>query len=166
VLVALVTVTVLVDGQFVPSVPAAVLQRGHVLAPPAVAVSFAPRVGIAGDTVWAERGDRRCSVPVALRGDPPLIRLAPLVRCLGGTASWDGATRTLAIGFGGPTVVLTPAPYDPNAPRVAPTTIFTPEPAPPTPRATVTGSPRPRRTPIPVVPSWPLPATSPRPRSP
>jgi hypothetical protein len=155
-------VTVIVDGSFVPSAPTASLRDGRVVAPAALVARIADRVDVAADgTVAARRGTRACIARPLVPGDPALLPIGPLARCLGARVVWDGHTKTLSLTFEGPVAIGTPRPYDANAPRVAPTTIFTPEPAPPTPRVVVTGSPRPRRTAIPVTPSWPL--ISPRP---
>lgn len=159
-------VTVLVDGSFVPSVPPASLREGRVVAPLELVARIADRVELsAGGTVTARRGERECIARPLPGSDPPLIILAPLARCLGAShVGWDGAAKTLALAFGGPVVVRTLPPFDPAVPRVAPTTLFTPEPAPPTPRVIATGLPRPRRTPIPVVaPAVPSALISPRP---
>ena len=156
-------VAVVVDGSFVPSAPVASLRDGHVVAPADLIANFADRIDSGpGMTVTVRRRERACAAAPVGADDPPLYALAPLARCLGAHVRWDGAGKTLQLAFGGePRVVRTLPPFDPNAPHVAPTQIFTPEPAPPTPRVIATGSPRPRRTAIPVTPSWPL--TSPRP---
>ncbi|MBV8298754.1 MAG: hypothetical protein JO083_04235 [Candidatus Eremiobacteraeota bacterium] len=156
-------VAVVVDGTFVPSVPVASLSDGRVVAPADLIANFADRIDAGpGATLMVRRGQRACAAVPAVSGDPALYALAPLARCLGAHVSWDGSAKTLQLAFAdGTRVVRTPPPFDPNAPQVAPTQIFTPEPATPTPRVIATGSPQPRRTAIPVTPSWPL--TSPRP---
>jgi hypothetical protein len=145
-------VTVLVDGSFVPSAPPATLRDGHVVAPLELVARIADRVEASpGGTIAARRGERECVVRRVPGSDPVLVELAPLARCLGAThVAWDAAGKTLALAFEGPVVVRTLPPFDPAVPQVAPTTIFTPEPGPPTPRVIATGSPRPRRTAIPM----------------
>jgi hypothetical protein len=157
-------VTVVVNGSFVPSDPPASLRDAHVVGGLALVARIAERVETAPDgTVIARRGERTCTARPLAGSDPALVAVAPLARCLGGHVAWDGAGKTLLLAFDGPFEIRTLPPYDPNAPRALPTTVFTPEPAPPTPRVIVTGSPRPRRTAIPVTPSWPLPSPAPAP---
>jgi hypothetical protein len=158
-------VTVVVNGAFVPSDPPASLRDAHVVGPLALVARFADRIDTAPDgTALARRGERVCTARPLAGSDPALVVLAPLARCLGAHVAWDGAGKTLLLAFDDrPVEIRTLPPYDPNAPRALPTTVFTPEPAPPTPRVIATGSPRPRRTAIPVTPSWPLPSPAPVP---
>ncbi|MEA2663694.1 MAG: hypothetical protein QOI11_638 [Candidatus Eremiobacteraeota bacterium] len=154
----------LVDGALVPSAPGARLIAGRVVAPVGLVARLADSVAVGPDgSVTAARGERRCSAPPAEAGSGEAsVALGPLARCLGAEVTWDGRAKTLGLAFPPPPDPLrTHPPFDPAAPQVAPTAIFTPEPAPPTPRAIATGSPLPRRTAIPVTPSLPL--TSPRP---
>jgi len=160
-------VVVVVDGTFVPTVPPASLRDGRVVAPLALVARIADRVDAApGGTITARRGERACAARPVVRDDPePVFALAPLARCLGARhVAWDGANKTLALTFEGPVVVRTLPPFDPGAPQVAPTTIFTPEPAPPTPRVIDTGVPRPRRTAIPIFAPPPSPPATMTPR--
>jgi hypothetical protein len=157
-------VTVMVDGAFVASAPPPLLVDGRILAPPALVAQLADRVDVASDgSLTAQRGNLRCAAAPAAVGDPAPVALAPLLRCLGAELHWDAAAKTLAVSFSGPVSVQTLPVFDPNAPQVRPTVIFTPEPAPPTPRTLVTGVPRPRRTAVPAIPSLPLATMLPRP---
>jgi hypothetical protein len=156
-------VTVLVDGVFVPTVPSASLRDGRVVAP----AWLVARIAAPDGTITARRGERECAARTVAGSDPePMFALAPLARCLGAQhVAWDARGKTLQLAFGGPVVVRTLPPFDPSAPQAVPTTIFTPEPAPPTPRVIETGSPRPRRTAIPIFapPPSPFATMSPRP---
>ena len=137
-------VVVVVNGTFVPSVPPASLRDGRVVG-----------------TLTATRRERTC-VARAVDAALELVELAPLARCLGAEhVAWDGRTKTLALAFEGPILLRTLPPFDPSAPQVAPTTVFTPEPPAAPPRAVDTGVPRPRRTAIPVTPSSLDPAPNP-----
>jgi hypothetical protein len=154
-------VGVVLDGESLPSAPPARIADGRVVVPAIVVARLADRVITFPDgSVNAIRGERDC-VAAAIGG---MVPLAPLARCLGAHVAWDAQAKTVSIAFAAEPLRSHP-PYDPNAPRVAPTTIFTPQPPPPTPRVIATGVPRPRRTAIPATPSFPQPATSLRPRS-
>lgn len=151
---------IVVDGVAVPSAPPAQLVAGHVVASPDLIAKIADRVVVFPDGgLNATRGSRACGAELR----DGMTALAPLARCLGARVVWEAGAKTLALDFAGPRVVRTHAPFDPRAPQVAPTTIFTPEPPTPTPRVVATGVPHPRRTPIPATPSFPLPATGSRP---
>ncbi|HEV3088870.1 MAG TPA: hypothetical protein VGX96_16785 [Candidatus Elarobacter sp.] len=156
-------VTVVVNGEFVPVAPPAMLRGGRVVAPADLIARISDRIDANADrTIVARRGERACAAMPAGSDDPPVFAVAPLARCLGAHVSWDASGKTLQLAFDdGPRVVRTLPPFDPLAPQAPPTTIFTPEPAPATPRAIATGSPQPRRTAIPVTPSWPLTSPSP-----
>jgi len=124
-----------------------------VVGPLELVARFAERIDTAPDgSVTARRGERTCTARPLSGTDPALLAIAPLARCLGGHVAWDTRTKTLLLAFDGPVEIRTLPPFDPQAPQAVPTTVFTPEPAPPTPRVIATGSPRPRRTAIPVSP--------------
>jgi hypothetical protein len=154
-------VTVVLDGAPAPSAPPARLVGGRVLAPIALIARLADRVTVAADGgLTAQRGERACVARTIGAEGAAFVELAPLARCLGATVSWDAASRTLGLAFARAAQSREHPAFDPRAPQVAPTTIFTPEPV-RTPRVLVTGSPIPRRTAIPVTPSFPF--TTPRP---
>jgi hypothetical protein len=102
------------------------------------------------------RGDRRLRIALTRREPSQLahtyVALGPVLRGLGARVEFDRARRLIVVRSPRPVGIRSPAPFDPQAPQVAPTTVFTPEPV-PTPRPVWTGSPRPRRTPIPAG-SW------------
>jgi hypothetical protein len=156
-------VAVLIDGVFVPSAPPAVLVAGHVVGPVELVARFTSSVEVRRGNVTARRDDTTCSARSLTLGDPVLVELTPLARCLGAHVTWDGRSKTLSLAFPN-AVTIKPLPsYVPLAPQASPSTVFTPQPAPPTPRPIEVGSPRPRRTAIPVAPSWPVPSTVPSP---
>jgi hypothetical protein len=178
-------VVVILNGAIVASAPPAQLLFGHVMAPLAPIVTrFTERAVLDGDTITLVRGDRTCvlhigsdaiacngvasTLPVAPFGRDGIayVPLAEVARALGGAAEYDPHTRIAALDVAPPTDLRTPAPYDPNAPQTAPTTIFTPTPPPATPRPVDSGSPQPRRTAIPVDPSRVPETTDPRPSGP
>jgi hypothetical protein len=167
-------VIVILNGAIVASAPPAQLLFGHVMAPLAPVITrFTERAVLAGDTITLVRSDRTCvlhvgsdamtcdgvagTLPVAPfgRGGVAFVPLAEVARALGGAAAYDPHTRIVALDVPPETAVKSPAPFDPNAPQAPPTVIFTPSPtpAPATPRPLDTGSPQPRRTAIPAIPS-------------
>lgn len=153
-------VTVVVNGAIVSGFAPARILAGHVVAPltPIVVrlVSRAAYDATTG-TIAVERAGLRIVVPVIMVANGmPYVELSPLVQRIGGSTAFDGPTKTLTVTLEGGAAVTTPLPFDPSAPRVEPTTIFTPNPPAATPRRPETGAPRPRRTAIPVVPSQPV----------
>jgi hypothetical protein len=155
-------VTVVVNGAIVGGFAPARIRHGRVIAPlEPIVVRIVSRAvyDAAAQTVTLERAQTRITVPVLLvENDVPYVELGPIVRDIGGSVAFDSPSKTLTIIVNGPTVIATPAPFDPNAPRVEPNPVFTPQPPRPTPRSTETGEPRPRRTAIPAPPSQPVPA--------
>ena len=146
-------VTIVVDGEIVPSLPPARIAGGKVVVPPALVARIADRVTVfPTGSVTAERAGKACAAAAP-------IALAPLARCLGAAVAWDAHGRTLALAFPPritPLRTPVPVPAVPLLPTPAPTAA----PA-ATPRPVMTGIPRPRRTAIPVEPSEPV--TAPRP---
>jgi hypothetical protein len=175
-------VIVILNGAIVASAPPAQLLFGHVMAPLAPIVTrFTDRAVLDGDTITLARGDRTCilhigsnaivcdgvsqTLPVRPFGRDGIafVPLAEVARAFDGAAEYDAHTHIAALDVRGPTVLKTPAPFDPSAPQAVPTTIFTPSPPPATPRPVDSGSPLPRRTAIPVDPSRSAETTDPRP---
>jgi hypothetical protein len=169
-----VLVVVLFNGAIVASAPPAQLLFGHVMAPLAPVVTrFTERAALEGDRVTLVRGDRTCvfrigseayvcdgitgTLPVAPFGREGIayVPLAEVARAFGGDARYDARSRIVSVDVPPQTELKTPAPFDPSAPSATPTVVFTPSPAPatPAPRATATGSPLPRRTAVPAIPS-------------
>jgi len=158
-MIASAIVTIVLNGAIVPSFAPARISFGHVVGPLApIASRIASRLAYvpADGMLIIEHAARRIVVPVAfVDDDVPYVALGPVVRALGGSVSFDTRTKTMTISLADDRLIQTPQPFDPSAPQVAPTMVFTPEPPHPTPRATDTGSPQPRRTAIPAVPSQP-----------
>ncbi len=167
-------VVIILNGAIVASAPPAQLLFGHVMAPLAPVVTrFTQRAVLDGDTITLVRNGHTCllrvgshtimcngvagTLPVAPfgRGGVAFVPVAEVVRALGGAAAYDPHTHIVALDVPPETVLKTPLPFDPNAPQAAPTVIFTPSPspAPATPRPLDSGSPLPRRTAIPALPS-------------
>lgn len=170
-------VTLVVAGALVPWSLPPVMIGGHVLAPLATLrrIATVSAVSHDGGTILIGRGGHACTlrfddVRAACDGRPlrlgapafsradgsTFVPLADVVRALGGDVTFDRATKTLAVAFATNGPVATPSPYAATPlPAVSPPVVFTPEPV-VTPRTVATGSPRPRRTAIPAVPSQPL----------
>jgi hypothetical protein len=150
-------VIVILNGAIVASAPPAQLLSGHVIAPLVpVVTSFTERAAVDGETITLERGGRTCVVRAVFGQDGvAYVPLAEVARAFGGAAEYDPHTHVVTLDVPGERDLKTPAPFDPSAPSAAPTEIFTPSPA-PAPRTAQpldAGSPMPRRTAIPAIPS-------------
>lgn len=153
-MLAVLALTVLIDGVPIESSYPACVVGGRVLAPlvPIVA-RIATSAGVDPDgTVEIARGSRRIRLRLGERAysldGTTYVPLALVARRLGGSVAYDGRARTVTVAFP-PAPLATPAPWSPSAPTVAPTTVFTPQPV-RTPTPPVLGVPRPRRTPVEV----------------
>jgi hypothetical protein len=167
-------VVVILNGVVLASAPPAQLLFGHVMAPVApVVTQFTERAAVDGNTITLVRGGHTCvlrvgsdtitcdgvgtTLPVAPygRGGIAFVPLAEVARALGGAAEYNPHSRIVALDVPPPTVVKSPAPFNPAAPSATPTVVFTPSPspAPPTAKPSDPGSPQPRRTAIPATPS-------------
>ncbi|MGA3038738.1 MAG: hypothetical protein ABSE64_14800 [Vulcanimicrobiaceae bacterium] len=162
-MIALIVVTIVLGGIALPSSqPAWVSPDGFVYAPidPIVrsiaqSVQVDPRdlaVTIEGN---GKRAVLASPVDVVAQADGTIyVRLGTAVRDLGGSASFDSVRKVVTIEMPGPSPVISPTPFNPANPTVAPTMVFTPQPT-TTPRSTPSGVPQPRRTPVLVAPSFP-----------
>lgn len=149
-------VAVLIDGRPLAAYVHAYLAGGRVFAPVTPLLTrLADRVWFDGDTLVFERDGRRIRVRVApvFPGelDGTYVPAGPVLRALGDSVRYDARSRSLEVRTRAAQSVASPTPFNPAAPSVAPSAVFTPEPA-VTPRPAVTGSPLPRRTPLPEVP--------------
>jgi hypothetical protein len=146
---------VLVDGRPLAAYVHAYLAGGRVFAPviPLLA-QLADRVWFDGDVLVVERAGRRVRVRVAPafpdQLDGTYVPAGPVLRALGDAVRYDAGSRSLEVRTPA-RVVASPTPFNPTMPSVAPSVVFTPQPA-VTPRPAVSGSPLPRRTPLPAVP--------------
>ncbi len=151
--------TVILDGVPLRSYEPARLRRGHIVAPIApYIVRTATRIEVHDGVMTVRRESFTANIRIASASMDALertfVRIAPIYRALGERCTYDPRTRTLTVRTPRVQDLRTMEPYDSNAPWVQPTRLFTPEPV-VTPRPTFSGSPRPRRTPIPVLPSRP-----------
>jgi hypothetical protein len=162
-MIALIVVTVVLGGISLPSSqPAWVSPQGFVYAPidPIVqSIAQSVQVDPRDLAVTIERNGKRAVLAspedVVAQADGTIyVRLATVVRDLGGSASFDSVRKVVTIEMPGPAPVTSPTPFNPANPSVAPTMIFTPQPT-TTPRPAPSGIPQPRRTPVLVVPSYP-----------
>lgn len=147
------TITVLLDGHRIAAYGPAYVVDGRTYAPLAPYVTrMADRVSYDGRVLVLSRGERRAILrlePVAPDAlDRQYVALAPVLRALGVTVRYDGATKTVEVGTPPLVAVESPAPFDPLAPQVQPHVVFTPAPL-PAPPIVWHGPAVPRRTPLP-----------------
>lgn len=169
-------VALLVNGVLVAGIPPARLVDGHVMIPLGPPLTqIVERATLTPSDVLLSRGRLACalflgrtrfvcdgrtyraaSAPFAVAGTA-FLPLADLARVFGATVRYDARTRTAMVTRASAAMVASPAPFNPLAPQVAPTQIFTPQPSPPaaaTPQSSAASAPpRPRRTAIPATPS-------------
>ena len=161
-MIALLVVTVLLGGAPISATRPARIVDGYVVVPldPFVQrVAQFVQVDRDAGKIVVERDARSLVLHVgpeaiASADGTVYVRLAPVVRGLGGTVTFDAVRKVAAIEMPQMRPLVTPTPFDPTNPSVAPRRIFTPEPT-VTPRPTLSGIPQPRRTPVPAVPSFP-----------
>lgn len=145
-------VTVAVNGYPVRSYHGAYASKGRVYAPLRPFVTeLADRIWYEGDTLVIMRSGHSVSVRLGERTPDALDRvyvpLASVLRALGAQVAYQNrivevrlASRPLG----------TPTPFDVALPTVSPSAVFTPTPT-PTPKLRWSGTPLPRRTPLPIV---------------
>lgn len=145
---------VVLNGAIVHSYSPAYLHNGHVIAPlqPYV-TAVAGRITYNGANLVVTRGDRFAKLrfggqPQPGQWDQTYVEIAPLLRSLGVSVAYDPQRRRLEIDTLQP-MLVTPTPFNPAVPQASPKAIFTPAAA-STPRPQVSGSPAPRRTPLPL----------------
>jgi hypothetical protein len=146
-------IAVRLDGRTVSAYASAYVVGGRAYAPLLPYVTrVADRIGYRGWMLVVTRGERQVRIrlanvsPGAL--DAQYVALAPVLRGLGESVSYDSRTHTVEVRSPQARVVASPAPFDPLAPQVAPRVVFTPAPS-PMPRVIWRGPATPRRTPLP-----------------
>ncbi len=146
----------LIDGRPLVGYSHAYLVGARVFAPVApLLTDLADRLWYEGDTLVVERGDRRVRVRLAPafggQFDAAYVAVGPALRALGASVRYEAKERRLVVATSSRDVIATPTPFNPAAPSVAPSIVFTPTPL-PSPRPIWTGSPNPRRTALPFPP--------------
>lgn len=144
------------DGKPLAAYVHAYVARGRVYAPlRPLFERVASRIWVAGDRVLLERDGHRTSFALA-RGaranlDATVVPVAEALRALGASVRYESRRRTLEVVLprGGPVPTALP---QRNPAWLQPHVVFTPAP-PVTPRPIWSGSPLPRRTPLPI-PPW------------
>jgi hypothetical protein len=149
-----VALTLLLDGRPVRSYEPLYLARGRVLGPVDPYVTgVAERIAYAGGFAIFTRRGLVVRVRLGARSPAGLsqtyVALVPLLRGLGEVVRLDPVRGTLDVRTPGPGALATAGPYDAGTRQVSPRIVFTPTPV-PTDRPTWNGTPRPRRTPIPL----------------
>lgn len=149
------TLTILLDGTPLRSYNPPYIEAGHVMVPldPYV-TAIAASIEYDGRVLVIRRGDIFAQVVMERAPDPEryqstYVQLAPIARTLGARMTFDARTRTLEIHTPRIAAPVSPTPFNPSVPQVAPTAVFTPTPM-QTPRPAVSGTPLPRRTPVPL----------------
>lgn len=146
--------TLLLDGRPVRSYEPLYLARGRVLGPvDPFLTRVAERMEYAGGYAVFSRAGR--SVRVRLMPAAPgklgqtYVALVPLLRALGETVALNASRSVLDVRSPERVDMQPPLPFDPRAKQVGARAVFTPTPV-PTDRPVWNGTPRPRRTPIPL----------------
>lgn len=145
---------VVLNGATVHSYSPVYVHNGHVIAPlqPYV-TAVAARISYNGTSLVVTRGDRFAKLRFGGQAPPgqwdqTYVEIAPLLRSLGVSVAYDAQRRRLEIDTL-QAMLVTPTPFNPAVPQPSPAAVFTPA-ALSTPRPQVSGSPAPRRTPLPL----------------
>jgi hypothetical protein len=149
-------VSIVVDGRPLAAYVRAYEFEGRVYAPVSPLLTrLADRVWSQGNTLVIVRGNARVRVALLHARAGPLdgdfVAVGPVLRALGASVQYEPAVRRLIVRVPSRAVVESPTPFNPSAPSVRPSAVFTPTLS-PTPRPVWSGSPLPRRTPLPVPP--------------
>ncbi len=153
-------VTISIDGRLLMQYVRAYVSAGRVYAP------VSPLLRRLADAVWFDgsrlvvrRAGRQLGVPLAggswAAPQSAFVEIAPVLRFLGDAVRYDAQSRRLDVRTPPPAPLDSPTPYQPQPQAQAPRAVFTPSPQPTT-RPVWTGSPLPRRTPLPSASGRPL----------
>ncbi|MEO6913857.1 MAG: hypothetical protein ABI182_07550, partial [Candidatus Baltobacteraceae bacterium] len=146
--------TLILDGSVVRSYNPPYLSRGHVVAPVMPLLTrVATKIEYVHGMLLFWRKGRFAQIRI-VRPEPnqlqsTYVEIAPLLRALGETVSFDRVHQTLNVRTPVDPTVQSPSPFNPSVPQAAPTALFTAGPI-ETPRPIFSGPPRPRRTPVPL----------------
>jgi hypothetical protein len=151
--------SVVIDGGVVRSYVSPYIRGGHVMAPLDPFVTrLAASIEYSGGMLVVRRADRFAQIampqPLPSQFTTTYVEIAPVLRTLGLAVTYDAAEHRLIVRTPSP-VLATPTPFNPAVPYVLPRPVFTPAPPPSTPRPRVSGTPSPRRTPLPYATSTP-----------
>ncbi len=158
--------TLLLDGRPVRSYEPLYLTRGRVLGPvDPYLTRVAERIEHIGGLTIFVRGGRHVSVRLTSRVPGNLaqtyVALVPILRALGERVDFDAARSIIEVRSPMPLDTRTPKPFNATTHQIPQRVIFTPTPV-PTLRPVWNGTPRPRRTPIPIE-AWATPRPTPQP---
>lgn len=156
---AVLPIALILNGSPLVSYNSAYLKDNRIVAPIApLFTQIADRIAYSAGHLTIVRGDRFAQIPLQRvlpsEYSKTFVPAGTVLRALGMGVRFDAATHTLYITNPLPVPSAAMTPFNPNAPRVLPSEVFTPQPV-ATPRPVFTGVPRPRRTPVAVSSSPP-----------
>jgi hypothetical protein len=143
------------DGRPLPSYVRAYVADGRVFAPVRPLLSrLADRLWFEGNLLVIVRDGRMVRIPLETRTpdalDSAFVAIVPVLRALGESVTYDTRQRVLDVRTTPSEGITAPPPFVPG-PAASPRAVFTPESV-ATPRPVWSGSPQPRRTPLPQAP--------------